>query len=80
MAERTSISDGKHRALQRWQTAIVFGLILLFGFNRPTWAQSTTDSTKHAATDAGEIRGRIIALGTGQAIATGSISARGATD
>ncbi|MGH7602922.1 MAG: TonB-dependent receptor domain-containing protein, partial [Gemmatimonadaceae bacterium] len=42
--------------------------------------QSTTDSTKHAATDAGEIRGRIIALGTGQAIATGSISARGATD
>jgi ferric enterobactin receptor len=56
------------------------GLILLAGLARATWAQSTTDSVKHAVADAGEIRGRIVANGSGQAIATGSISVRRATD
>jgi outer membrane receptor protein involved in Fe transport len=56
------------------------GLILFFGLSSATWAQSTPDSTKRAATDAGEIRGRIVAIGSGQAITTGQISVRRATD
>jgi len=63
-----------------WQTAVTLGLILVFGLTRAAWAQSTPDSTKQATTDKGEIRGRIVAIGTGQAITTGSISVRRATD
>jgi ferric enterobactin receptor len=75
-----SISDGNCRALQRCRTAIAIGSILLFVPGRPTWAQSTTDTTGRAAADAGEIRGRIVGLGTGQPVATGSISVRRASD
>ncbi|MGH9693624.1 MAG: carboxypeptidase-like regulatory domain-containing protein, partial [Bryobacteraceae bacterium] len=80
MAEVASNFGGKCHTLQRWQTAVILGLILFFCLSRPTWAQSTTDTTKRAATNAGEIRGRIVALGTAQGIATGSISVRRASD
>jgi outer membrane receptor protein involved in Fe transport len=55
------------------------GLILLLGLTSAAWAQ-TPDSAKQTATDKGEIRGRIVAIGTGQAITSGSISVRRATD
>jgi ferric enterobactin receptor len=76
----TCVLSGRRRAQQRWQTAAALGLILLSGLTSATWAQSPSDSAKHAATDAGEIRGRIVAIGSGQGIATGSISVRRATD
>jgi ferric enterobactin receptor len=76
----TCVLSGKRRAQGRWQTAAALGLILLFGLTSATWAQSTPDSTKPAATDGGEIRGRIVAIGSGQAIATASISVRRAAD
>jgi hypothetical protein len=56
------------------------GLILFLVLTSATWAQSTSDSTKRAPTDAGEIRGRIVAIGSGQAITNGQISVRRATD
>jgi ferric enterobactin receptor len=70
----------KRRAQQRWQTAVALGFTLLLGLASTTWAQSTADSAKHTTTSAGEIRGRIVAIGTEQGIATGSISVRRATD
>src|ERR1700680_1458475 len=76
----TCVLGGKRRPQQRWQTAATLGFILLLGLTSAAWAQSTADSTKPAATDKGEIRGRIVAVGTGQAITTGSISVRRASD
>ncbi|HEX9129479.1 MAG TPA: hypothetical protein VF850_09970, partial [Gemmatimonadaceae bacterium] len=76
----TCVPGGKGRAQWGWQTAVALGLILFFGLTSATWAQTTPDSAKQAAPDAGEIRGRIVAIGTGQAITTGSISVRRATD
>jgi ferric enterobactin receptor len=76
----TFIRGAKRRAWHGWQTPLGLGLILFFALIPASWAQSTTDSTKLSATDAGEIRGRIVATGTGQAIGTGSISVRRATD
>jgi ferric enterobactin receptor len=76
----TCVLSGKRRAQRRWHSTLALGLILLFGLNSATWAQSTADPAKHAVTDSGEIRGRIVAIGSGQAITTGSISVRRATD
>jgi hypothetical protein len=59
---------------------VTLGLFLFIGLTSATWAQSTPDSAKHATTDLGEIRGRIVAIGTGQAVTTGSISVRRTTD
>ena len=76
----TFIRGGKRRAQQGRQTGAAFGLLLLFALPSAIRAQSTADSTKRAATEGGEIRGRIVANGTGQGIPTGSISVRRATD
>ena len=76
----TCVHSGKPRPQLNWRTAVALGLVLFVGLTPATWAQSTADSAKHAPTDAGEIRGRIVAVGTGQAITTGSISVRRATD
>lgn len=76
----TCVLDGKRRARRSWQTAAMLGLILLSGLTSAAWAQSAADSTKRTATDGGEIRGRIVAIGTGQAITSGSISVRRAAD
>jgi ferric enterobactin receptor len=76
----TCLLIGQRRAQRVWPTAMALGLILLFGLTSATWGQSTPDSAKHSATDAGGIRGRIVAIGSGQAIATGSISLRRGTD
>ena len=76
----TCVPRGKRRARRRLRTAAVLGLILFFGLPSAICAQSTPDTTKPTATDAGEIRGRIVAIGTGQAITSGSISVRRATD
>jgi ferric enterobactin receptor len=103
MAELGTVARERCHSLHWWQTAGTIGLVLLFGFSRPTLAQSAADTTKHAAadttkhaaadttkhvttdstkrsTDAVEIRGRIVGLGTGQPITTGSISVLRASD
>jgi len=66
--------------LERCQIALTFVLILLFGFVSAASAQSTTDTTQRATANGGEIRGRIVGLGTGQPVTTGSISVRGGSD
>ncbi len=66
--------------LERCQIALAFVLILLFGFVSAASAQSTTDTTQRAIANGGEIRGRIVGLGTGQPVTTGSISVRGGSD
>jgi hypothetical protein len=76
----TCVLTGKRRAQRRWRTAVTLGLFLFLGLTSATWAQSTPDSAKHATADLGEIRGRIVAIGTGQAVTTGSISVRRASD
>ena len=76
----TCVPSGKRRARRRLRTVAVLGLILFFGLPSAICAQSTPDTTKPTATDAGEIRGRIVAIGTGQVITSGSISVRRATD
>jgi outer membrane receptor protein involved in Fe transport len=80
MFQTPAITGGPRRALERGRTAAIFALILLFGFSRPTWAQSTTDSSTRAVSSGGEIRGRIVGLGTGQPITTGSVSVLRASD
>lgn len=76
----TLVRGQKHCAQHRWLTAVALGSILFFGLASPTRAQSTSDTTRNAATEAGVIRGRIVAIGSKQGIATASIIVRRATD
>ena len=76
----TSVLQGKHRAQLVRKTAVALGCILLLGFPSTTWAQSPADSVKQTAADGGEINGRIVAIGTAQAITTASIGVLRASD
>jgi outer membrane receptor protein involved in Fe transport len=71
--------SGKHRERRAWQAAIALGFTLLLTVASAGWAQSTADSLK-SATSGGEIRGRIVAIGTAQPVTTGSIGVLRASD
>src|SRR3954464_5233407 len=76
----TFVRSGRCRRQRRLHVAVTAGAILFLGLASNSLAQSTTDSVKPAATNSGEVSGRIVAIGTGQAITTGSIGILRATD
>jgi ferric enterobactin receptor len=71
---------GVDRARRTLPAAAALGFPLLFSLASVGWAQSSSDSTKPAAPTGGEIRGHIVAIGTGQPLASGSVSVLHAKD
>src|SRR3954463_8062571 len=76
----TFVRSGRCRRQRRLHVAVTAGAVLFLGLASDSLAQATTASGNPAATNSGEVSGRIVAIGTGQAITTGSIGILRATD